>query len=115
MARLSRRALHAARNPNTRWSACRVAIEYQSTGGSFLAWSTWKEEKEGHFPSGGGDSSSGRERDREAATNKYRGTSLTKKRNPLGPYRRPMPRDLGGSYGDGRFLMSEVALQGRTV
>jgi hypothetical protein len=23
---------------------------------------------------------------------RYRGTSLTRKRNPLGPYRRPMPR-----------------------
>jgi len=27
----------------------------------------------------------------------YRGTSLTRKRNPLGPYRRPLPRVLGGS------------------
>ena len=27
----------------------------------------------------------------------YRGTSLTRKRIPLGPYRRPMPRVLGGS------------------
>ena len=27
----------------------------------------------------------------------YRGTSLTRKRNPLGPYRKPMPRVLGGS------------------
>ena len=27
----------------------------------------------------------------------YRGRSLTSKRNPLGPYRRPMPRGLGGS------------------
>jgi len=27
----------------------------------------------------------------------YRGTSLTRKRTPLGPYRRPMPRILGGS------------------
>ena len=27
----------------------------------------------------------------------YRGTSLTRKRPPLGPYRRPMPRVLGGS------------------
>jgi len=33
----------------------------------------------------------------------YRGTSLTRKRPPLGPYRRPMPQDLGGSYGGGRF------------
>ena len=29
----------------------------------------------------------------------------------LGPYLRPMPRVLGGSYGGGRFLMSEVTLQ----
>ena len=27
----------------------------------------------------------------------YRGTSLTRKRTPLGPYGRPMPRALGGS------------------
>jgi len=27
----------------------------------------------------------------------YRGTSLTRKRTPLGPYRRPEPRVLGGS------------------
>ena len=27
----------------------------------------------------------------------YRGTSLIRKFPPLGPYRRPMPRDLGGS------------------
>jgi len=27
----------------------------------------------------------------------YRGSSLTRKRNPVGPYRRPMPRVLGGS------------------
>ena len=26
----------------------------------------------------------------------YKGTSLTRKRTPLGPYRRPMPRVLGG-------------------
>ena len=26
----------------------------------------------------------------------YRGTSLIRKRTPLGPYRRPMPRVLGG-------------------
>ena len=29
---------------------------------------------------------------------------------PLGPYRRPMPRVLGGSYGGGQFLMAEVPL-----
>jgi len=27
----------------------------------------------------------------------YRGTSLTRKRTPLGPYRRHVPRVLGGS------------------
>jgi len=41
---------------------------------------------------------------------KYRGTSLIRKRTPLGPYRRPMPRVLGGSWGGGRFLMGEVPL-----
>ena len=34
-----------------------------------------------------------------------------KKRTPLGPYRRPMPRVLGGSQGVGRFLMREVFLK----
>ena len=42
--------------------------------------------------------------------NQYKGTSLTKKRTPLGPYRRPMPRVLEGSRGDGRFLMGEEPL-----
>ena len=27
----------------------------------------------------------------------YRGISLTEKRTPLGPYRRPVPKGLGGS------------------
>ena len=36
--------------------------------------------------------------------NVYRGTSLTRKRTPLGPYRRPMPRILGGLGGVGVFL-----------
>ena len=40
----------------------------------------------------------------------YRGTSLIRIRTPLGPYRRPMPRVLGGSQGGGRFLMGEVPL-----
>jgi len=40
----------------------------------------------------------------------YRGTSLIRKRTPLGPYSRPMPRVLGGSYGGEHFLMSEVPL-----
>ena len=33
-----------------------------------------------------------------------------KKSPPLGPYRKPMPRVLGGSYGRGRSFMSEVPL-----
>ena len=37
----------------------------------------------------------------------YRGTSLII--IPLGPYSRTMPRALWGSYGVGRFLMSEVS------
>ena len=40
----------------------------------------------------------------------YRGTSPIRKRLPLGPYRRPVPRVLGGSVGDGRSLMGEVPL-----
>ena len=40
----------------------------------------------------------------------YRGASLIRKRTPLGPYRRPMPRVLGESLGAGRFLMGEVTL-----
>jgi hypothetical protein len=36
---------------------------------------------------------------------------LTQKETPpLGPYRRPMPRVLGGSWEGGRFLMGEVPL-----
>ena len=34
----------------------------------------------------------------------YRGTSLTRKRSTLGPYRKPMPRVLGGAQGGWRFL-----------
>ena len=40
----------------------------------------------------------------------YRGASLIRQRTPLGPYRRPMPRVLGGSEGGGRFFMGEVPL-----
>jgi len=35
--------------------------------------------------------------------NGYRATSLTRKRIPLGLFRRPMPRVLGGSWGVGVF------------
>ena len=44
----------------------------------------------------------------------YRGTMLKRKRTPLGPYRRPMPRVLGGSQGVVRFIMSKVPLYGTT-
>ena len=44
----------------------------------------------------------------ERAQLAYRGTSLTRKRSPLGPYRRPMPRVLGGSKWGGRFIVGEV-------
>ena len=40
----------------------------------------------------------------------YRVTSLTRNRTTLGPYSRPMARVLWGSWGDGRFLMSEEIL-----
>jgi len=40
----------------------------------------------------------------------YWGTSPIRKRAPLGPYRRPMPRVQGGSEGGGHFLMGEVPL-----
>ena len=40
----------------------------------------------------------------------YRGASLTRKRTPLGPYRRPMPRIHGGSSEGGRFLMGKAFL-----
>ena len=40
----------------------------------------------------------------------YRGTSLTRKRNPLSPYRRPMPKVLEGS--SGRILMFKIPLEG---
>jgi len=40
----------------------------------------------------------------------YRGTSLIRKRNPQGPYRKPVPRILGESKGGGRFLVGEVSL-----
>ena len=33
----------------------------------------------------------------------YMGTSLIRKCTPLGPYRRPMPRVIGGSWGVGVF------------
>ena len=45
-------------------------------------------------------------------SSEYSSTSLTRKRTPLGPYRRPMSRVLGGGQGGGRFLMNEVPLYG---
>ena len=44
----------------------------------------------------------------------YRGTSLVKNGTPLGPYRRPVPRALGGSQGDGRIVVGEVHLNWST-
>ena len=46
---------------------------------------------------------------------RYRGASLIRKRILLGPYRRPMPRVLGGSWGGERFLMGEVPLYGTSM
>ena len=40
----------------------------------------------------------------------YRGTSLTRKRTPLGPHRRPMPKVPGESQRSGPFFMGEVPL-----
>ena len=40
----------------------------------------------------------------------YRGTPLIRNSRPLGPYSRTLPRVPGGSYGRGRFLVSEVPL-----
>ena len=37
-------------------------------------------------------------------------SSAPRGHTPLGPYRRPMPRVIGGSWVGGRFLMSEVPL-----
>ena len=38
------------------------------------------------------------------------GVLHTRKRTPLGPYLRPVPRVLWGFQGGGRFLMGEVPL-----
>jgi len=38
----------------------------------------------------------------------YRGTSLMRKRTPLGPYRGPMAGIPKGSWGGEHFLMGEV-------
>ena len=54
-------------------------------------------------------------RERDWSSRGYRGTSLIRKCTPLGPYRRPMPRVLGGSWGGGRFIMGEVLLEGGWV
>ena len=41
---------------------------------------------------------------------RYRGTSLIRKRLPVATYSRPVHSVIGGSYGGGRFLLSEVPL-----
>jgi len=43
------------------------------------------------------------------ATKKIQGY-LARKRSPLGPYCRPVPRVVGESYGGGRLLIGEVPL-----
>ena len=43
-------------------------------------------------------------------TSCYRGNSLVRNSNPLGPYSKTMPRDLQGVLGGGLFLMNEVPL-----
>ena len=40
----------------------------------------------------------------------HRGTSLTRKRNPLGPHCGPMPKGLRGSQMGGHFRMEEVLM-----
>ena len=45
----------------------------------------------------------------------YRGASSTRRRTPLEPYRRYLPRVLEGSQRGGRFLMSEVLLYEDTI
>ena len=39
----------------------------------------------------------------------YRGTSLVRKRTPVGPYRRPTPRVQGGLRGVGIFLWARYS------
>ena len=41
-----------------------------------------------------------------------RGSSFTRKRTPLGSYRRPMPRVLGGSQGGARCFYGRGTLEG---
>ena len=45
----------------------------------------------------------------------YRGTSLVRNRTPLGPYRRPMPRVLGGPGGVGAFLWARYPCMGNRM
>ena len=40
----------------------------------------------------------------------YRGTPLIRNYPPLGPYRRPVPGVLGGSWGGGRLIVGEETL-----
>jgi len=46
----------------------------------------------------------------EGTCARYKVTSLTRKRTPPGPHRRPMPRVLWGFWGAGHFRVSEVTL-----
>ena len=58
----------------------------------------------------GSNAGEGHNRIRRNLLRPYKGTSPIKKLTPLGPYRRPMPRVLGGFQGGGRFVMSEAPL-----
>ena len=50
------------------------------------------------------------EESKEASEYRYRGTSLMRKRSPLGPHRKPMPGVERKFWGDWRFLVGEVPL-----
>jgi len=49
-------------------------------------------------------------KNRVGSLSEYRGTSLRGNRTPLGRYRRPTRRVVGGSCRGGRFLVGEVPL-----
>ena len=48
------------------------------------------------------------------AVSENRGSSIARKRTPLGPYRRPTPRVLGGSQGVGVFSWARYSCTGVT-
>ena len=68
----------------------------------------WWSESEWMLPSDSRNSST--ENQARGSLGRYRGSSLVRKRAPLGPYSRPLPRVLWRSSGGGRFLLGEVPL-----